>query len=91
MDFVTRHLEYIQQCANCRAIEIAETAGRFADVEDYRQEILVWIVRRQHLFNARRGKPTTFIAMTAETAKKRILRRLRRGKNRIINDAIPLP
>jgi len=37
------------------------------------------------------SKPSTFISMTAATAKKRILRRLRRAKNRIIADAVPLP
>ena len=91
MDFISRHITYAKQCANCRAIEIAEITGRYADTEDFKQEFLMWLVRRAHSYNSQRGKPTTFISMTAATAKKRILRRLRRAKNRIIADAIPLP
>ncbi len=91
MDFITRHMTYVMQCANCRAIEIAETTGRFGDVEDFRQEILMYLVRLAPAYNPGRGKPSTFISMMAVTAKKRILRRLRRTKNRIITDAIPLP
>ena len=91
MDFITKHMTYVIQCANCRAIEIAEITGRFGETEDFRQEILMWLIRRAGSYNSERGKPTTFISMTAATAKKRILRRLRRAKNRIITDAIPLP
>jgi DNA-directed RNA polymerase specialized sigma24 family protein len=90
MDFVTKHLTYIIQSANCRAIEIAEITGRHGDVEDFRQEILVYLVRRAPTYNPDRGKPTTFISMITTTAKKRMLRRMRRAKNRIITDAIPL-
>ena len=91
MDFINKHLQYVEQCAFCRAIEIAEITGRFAEVEDFKQDILVWLLRREGSYDPRRGKPSTFISMTAATAKKRILRRLRRAKNRIIADAVPLP
>ena len=91
MDFIEENMDYILQCAKCRAIEIGETTGLFGDVEDYTQEIIVWIIRRAPSFDPRRGKPSTFISMIAGTAKRRILRRLRRSKNRMIRDAVPLP
>lgn len=91
MDFIEKHLKYAEQCAFCRAIEIAEITGRFSEIEDFKQDILVWLLRRAKSYDPTRGKPLTFISMTAATAKKRILRRLRRAKNRIFTDAIPLP
>ncbi|MBQ9502850.1 MAG: hypothetical protein IJU70_11885 [Lentisphaeria bacterium] len=91
MDFITKHMDYAMQCASCRAIEIAEITGRYRETEDFRQEILLLLIRRAPSYNPERGKPTTFISMIAVTAKKRILRRLHRTKNRIITDAIPLP
>ena len=91
MEFIEKHLAYAEQCAFCRAIEIAEITGRFSEIEDFKQDILVWLLRRAKSYDPQRGKPSTFISMTAATAKKRILRRLRRAKNRIFDDAIPLP
>jgi len=91
MDFVEENMDYILQCAECRAVEIAEQTGLFRDVEDFKQEVVVLILRRAHSFDPRRGKPATFISMLAKTAQRRILRRLRRSKNRMIRDAVPLP
>lgn len=90
MDFVENYIEYIQQCATCKAIEISENTGRFCDFEDFRQEIILWIVRRAGSYNPKRGRPSTYISMTSATAKKRIMRKMNRGKNRMIKDAIPL-
>ena len=91
MDFLTKHMAYAEQCAQCRAIEIAELTGRFGDVEDFKQEILVHLVKTAPKYKASRGRPSTFISMAATSAKRKILRKLRRNKSRIINDAIPLP
>ena len=91
MDFLTKHMAYAEQCAQCRAIEIAELTGRFGDVEDFKQEILVALVKAAPNYKASRGRPSTFISMAATSAKRKILRKLRRNKQRIITDAIPLP
>ena len=91
LDFLKQHWAYADQCANCRAIEIANITGRHSDIEDFKQEILVWIMRRAGSYNAQRGKPTTFIAMASSTAKKRILRRQNRQKHKVLFDAVPLP
>lgn len=90
MDFLKNNWQYIEQSANCRALEIAEITRRFGDLDDFRQEIYLWVVRRAPDYNAKRGNATTFIAMTTATAKKRILRRLRRFKNRMIRDAVSI-
>lgn len=90
MDFFKKNWDYIEQSVSCRAMEIAEITCRFGDIDDFRQEIYLWLVRRAPDYNAERGATTTFIAMTTATAKKRILRRLRRFKNRMIRDAVSI-
>lgn len=90
MDFAEKYIGYILQCATCKAIEIAENTGRFGDIEDFKQEIILWIVRRSEAYNPQRGRPSTYISLTSATAKKRIMRKLNRAKNRMIRDAIPL-
>lgn len=85
--FFEKNYSYIDACATCKAIEIATELKAFSDVQDFRQEILLWICRRGHLYNQMRSSPTTFIAMLTDTAKKRILRKFRRKKNWIIKSA----
>ena len=91
MDILKQHWPYAERCAHFGAIEIADITGRHSDIEDFQQEILVWIMRRAGSYSAKRGKPTTFIAMASSTAKKRILRRLNRQKHKVLFDAVPLP
>ena len=87
MQFVEDNYSYIDRSAACIAVNIAEKLGDFSSVEDYKQDVILWICRRQHLYDRAKGTPSTFIAMLSATAAKRIIRRARRKKNWIIKNA----
>ena len=84
MLFVEQNFPYIKECAECRAREIAEILGNRSDIDDHIQDIYYWICKRAVSYDPKRGTPKTFIAMAAVTAKKRILRKYLRKKNRMI-------
>ena len=41
--FYEKYREYIDSCTEVRSIEIANFTGRYSDVDDYRQEIRLYI------------------------------------------------
>ncbi|MBE6380051.1 MAG: hypothetical protein E7047_03895 [Lentisphaerae bacterium] len=89
-DIIQRNWTYIERCACCNALQIARATGRYSDIEDFKQEIYLWIVKRASEYSSARAKETTYISMIVETGKRKILRRLRRYKNRMIYDATPI-
>lgn len=85
--FFDENWDYIRQCAQCRAKEIAAITHDYDEEPDYEQEIYIYIWQHAAQYIPRRGKPTTYIAMLAKTAKKRILRQLNNRKNQILREA----
>lgn len=86
MSFFEKHYEYIEACAVARAWEIAYATGRY-DIDDYKQDMLVHLIKQVHRYNPERACPHTFINMLMTSAKRTILRKMGRNKNRIISQA----
>lgn len=84
-------LDYATQCASVQAFRIARTIGRMGDYEDYRQQILLRIIKNYKYFDRKKGGIKTFLNVVAYSESRTILRNLRAGKNRIISDAIRIP
>lgn len=84
-------LDYATQCATVQAFRIAHIAGRAGDWQDYRQQILLRIIRTLPRFDRKKGNIKTFLNIVAYSECRTILRNLRAGKNRIISDAIRIP
>lgn len=79
--FYEKHREYIDSCTEVRSIEIANFTGRYSDVDDYRQEIRLYIFQKITQYQPKHAKPHTFINLLAVTAKRKMLRRLRKETN----------
>ena len=86
MCFFEKHYEYINACATIRAWEIANSTGRH-DIEDYKQEMFLYLIRHIDAYRPERSCPHTFINLLMSSAKKIVLRSLARNKNRIISQA----
>lgn len=86
MSFFEKHYEYINACAIARAWEIAYSTGRY-DIEDYKQEMFLYLIRRIGTYQPERSCPHTFINLLMTSAKRTILRSMARNKNRIISQA----
>ena len=87
MGFFEKNFSYIKECAECRAREITNLLNTKDDFQDYVQDIYIWVMKRADKYDPQRSKPTTYIAMITQTAKKRIIRKCLRKKNRILSDA----
>ena len=73
-DFWKKNLSYIMSNATAKAVEIAQKTGRFSDVEDFRQMILIFMSKRTGRYNSQKSTPETYIEVCMESAKKNILR-----------------
>lgn len=81
VSFYEKYQKYIDSCSEVRSIEIANITGRYSDVDDYRQEIRLHIFQKITQYQSEYANPHTFINMLAVTAKRKILRRLRKEAN----------
>lgn len=86
MSFFEKCFTYIDACATARAWEIAYTTNRY-DIDDYKQDMFLYVAKGIDRFNPERSCPHTFINMLITSAKKNVLRSLNRQKNKIISDA----
>ena len=84
-------LKYAIRCASVRAAQISNITGRPGDRDDFRQQILLRIVKNFHLFDPKKGSIKTFLNIVAHSESKNILFNLKTWKNRIIRDAIRIP
>lgn len=82
MDLFTEHWEYIIATASAKAVEIGQQLHRAADIEDYTQDLILYLAERQDKYNADRSAPKTFIAMILKYGKRDILRKLYQLKRR---------
>lgn len=90
MDFFTEHYDYIFATANAKAVDIVRKTG-LNDLEDFRQEIFVFLFRRLDKYDAAKGAPHTFIDVCMESARKNIIRNIYRAKKKNhILDAVPI-
>lgn len=86
MTFFERHQEYINACATARAWEIAYSTKRY-DIDDYKQEMFLYLLKHIEKYNPDRSGPHTFINLLMASSHKIILRSQNRNKNRIITEA----
>lgn len=87
MGFVEQHWDYINQTASVHAIEIATLTRRWMYLEDYKQEMIIYLVKNANKYNAKKSKPATFINMVLHSSKSSIIRHHYRHKNQIIDGA----
>ena len=88
MEFFENNWQYIQSNAAAKAVEIATKTGRLADIEDFKQEILLFLVRRGYRFDQEKGQATTFIEVCMDSARKNIIRNIYRKRKRFIIDTV---
>lgn len=86
MTFFEKHFEYINATATARAVEIATITGRY-DIDDYKQEMFLYLVRQMDNYKSDRSSPHTYINMVITSAKRIVIRSMYRNKNRIISQA----
>jgi DNA-directed RNA polymerase specialized sigma24 family protein len=86
MCFFEKHYEYINACATARAFEIASVTKRY-DIEDYKQEMFLYVIQHIDRYQPERSRPHTFINLLISSKKKMIFRSMSRNKNRIISQA----
>jgi len=86
MSFFEKYFAYIDACATARAWEIAYTTNRY-DIEDYKQEMFLYLSKHIDRYNPERSCPHTFINLLMTSAKKIVLRSMGRNKNRMITSA----
>ena len=82
---------YIQATATAKAVEIAQCTGRMADVDDFRQDMLAYLVRRADRYDPRRARAKTFINMLLHYGKRDLLRRMYRLKRIVRINTVELP
>lgn len=90
MSFFEKYQEYIAACLKVRALEVAYITQRHSDVEDYMQEMMIYLLRYSDRYNPERSCPHTFINRLAISAKATLLRHLRAKKNRILFQTVEI-
>lgn len=73
---VDEFMEYIIQCAECRAVQVARASQDWSSVQDYQQDIVLYVIRHANAFNQNKGKPKTFIDLLARRAAINIIRHI---------------
>lgn len=79
---VETNYEYIHATAEAKAVEIAKATGMFADVEDFRQDLIMALIAQAGSYNPDRATQRTFISVCLNNAKKDLLKRLFTNKRR---------
>ena len=83
MNFIEQHYEYIHATANANAVQIARATGLWTDVDDLRQDLITALIAKTPKYDERKSKPTTFISMCLNSAKKDLLAALYADKRRV--------
>jgi len=86
-NIVEVHIDYIQCTAEIQAWRVVRRTGRTEDLRDFKQEILLQIIRSAPRYDNSRSRPKTFIAMVARQAATKIIARLMSRKEGIIRNA----
>lgn len=81
-NLVETNYEYIHATAEAKAVEIARATGMFADVEDFRQDLIMALVVQADSYNPDRATQRTFISVCINNAKKDLLKRLFTNKRK---------
>ena len=84
VDFWDRNYDYILSNATAKAVEIAQKTGKYSDVEDFRQMILIFMWKRVGRYKKEISAAKTFIEVCMESAKKNIIRDFFRKKKKEI-------
>lgn len=90
MKFIEEHYAYIHATANAKAVEIARATGMWADVDDFRQDLITVLVANAGRYDATRSMPKTFISACLLNAKKDLLSKLFTDKRRVAMKTIAL-
>lgn len=98
LDFFEKNYEYIFASATVKALDVAKKTDMPNDIEDFRQEVLIFLARRIKHYNPAKGAVKTFIEVCAESARKNLIRNIHRRKINIekqddmtIINSIPQP
>ena len=89
MDFFTEHYNYIFATATAKAVDIVRKTG-VNDLEDFRQEILIFLFRRLNKYDASKGTAHTYINVCMESARKNIIRNIYRMQKRNHTNIAPI-
>ena len=83
MDIIKDNWQYIQATAQSKAVEIAQHVKRIGDIEDFTQDLLLFLLKRAKRYRPDRGQPKTFINMILTFGQKDMIRRMFRNKRRV--------
>lgn len=88
-EFFQRYYTYIYSTATVKAVDIVQKTG-VNDLEDFRQDILVFLAQRIRHYSPKKGKPKTYINVCMESARKNIIRDLYRRRTAPTVSAVPV-